>query len=77
MIFNKIHASTGTTTMQPGPLRIILENRNDARTPPSVWIAGDELYHVLGNRRPFLTANRLLRNQTFRDIYKTDTLDVD
>ena len=28
-------------------------------------------------RRPFLTAKRLLTNQTFRDIYRTDTLDVD
>jgi class 3 adenylate cyclase len=77
MIFNKIHAPTGTTTMQPGPLRITLENRSDVRTLPSVWIAGDELHHLLGNRRPFLTAKRLLSNQTFRDIYKTDTLDVD
>ena len=77
MIFNKIHAPTGTTTMQPGPLRITLENRSDVRTLPSVWIAGDELHHLLGTRRPFLTAKRLLSNQTFRDIYKTDTLDVD
>ena len=28
-------------------------------------------------RRPFLTAKRLLTNQTFRDLYRTDTLDVD
>jgi class 3 adenylate cyclase len=77
MIFNKIHAPTGTTTMQPGPLRITLENRSDVRTLPSVWIAGEELHHLLGTRRPFLTAKRLLSNQTFRDIYKTDTLDVD
>jgi class 3 adenylate cyclase len=32
---------------------------------------------VAGKRRPFLTAKRLLSNQTFRDIYRTDTLDVD
>ena len=32
---------------------------------------------LLGRRRPFLTAKRLLTNQTFRDIYRTDTLDVD
>jgi class 3 adenylate cyclase len=31
----------------------------------------------LGKRRPFLTANRLLSNQTFRDLYRTDTLEVD
>jgi len=28
-------------------------------------------------RRPFLNGKRLLSNQTFRDIYRTDTLDVD
>jgi class 3 adenylate cyclase len=44
---------------------------------PSVWIAGDTLHHLLGKRRPFLTAKRLLSNQTFRDIYRTDTLDID
>ena len=37
----------------------------------------DELHDLLGKRRPFLTAKRLLTNQTFRDIYRTDTLDVD
>lgn len=77
MIFSKVHAPTGTTTMRPGPLRLALENRSDTRTLPSVWIAGDELHQLLGKRRPFLTAKRLLSNQTFRDIYRTDTLDVD
>ena len=33
--------------------------------------------NFLGRRKPFLTAKRLLTNQTFRDIYGTDTLDVD
>ena len=28
-------------------------------------------------RRPFLTAKQLLTNQTFRNIFRTDTLDVD
>ncbi len=42
-----------------------------------IWIAGDELHNLIGKRRPFLTAKRLLTNQTFRDIYRTDTLDVD
>ena len=47
------------------------------RVLPSVWIAGDELHDMLEQRRPFLTAKRLLTNQTFRDIYRTDTLDID
>ena len=77
MIFNKIHSPTGTTEMRPGPLRLSLDNRTDVRTLPSVWVAGDALHHLLGKRRPFLTAKRVLTNQTFRDIYRTDTLDVD
>ena len=77
MIFNKTHAPTGTTEMRPGPLRLSFENRSDQRALPSVWIAGDKLHDLLGKRRPFLTAKRLLTNQTFRDIYRTDTLDVD
>jgi class 3 adenylate cyclase len=77
MIFNRVQAPTGTTEMRPGPLRLSLDNRTDVRTLPSIWIAGDELHQLLGKRRPFLTAKRLLTNQTFRDIYRTDTLDVD
>jgi class 3 adenylate cyclase len=77
MIFNRVQAPTGTTEMRPGPLRLSLDNRTDVRTLPSIWIVGDELHHLLGKRRPFLTAKRLLTNQTFRDIYRTDTLEVD
>jgi class 3 adenylate cyclase len=77
MVFNKTHAPTGTTEMRPGPLRLSFDNRSDIRTLPSVWIAGDRLHDLLGKRRPFLTAKRLLTNQTFRDIYRADTLDVD
>lgn len=77
LIFNRVHAATVTTVMQPGPLRLSLDNRTEMRTLPSVWIAGDTLHHLLGKRKPFLTAKRLLTNQLFRDIYRTDTLDVD
>jgi len=77
IIFNKVHAPTGTVTMAPGPLRLTLENRTDRRVLPGVWIANDVLHDMLGRRKPFLTAKRLLTNQTFRDIYRADTLDVD
>jgi len=43
----------------------------------SLWEAGDHLHNLLGKRKAFLTAKRLLTNQTFRDIYRTDTLDID
>lgn len=77
VVFNKVQTPTGTSTMRPGPLRLTLENRSDARVLPAVYIAGDALHDLLGKRKKFLTAKRLLTNQTFRDIYRTDTLDVD
>jgi class 3 adenylate cyclase len=76
-VMTKDHAPTGTLEMRPGPLRIFLENRSASRTLPGIWIAGDKLHDLLGRRRAFLTAKRLLTNQTFRDIYRTDTLAVD
>jgi class 3 adenylate cyclase len=77
VVFNDVKAPVGTIELQPGPLRISLENRTNRRVLPALWIAGDQLHHLLGKRRPFLTAKRLLTNQTFRNIYRTDTLDVD
>ncbi|HUC49523.1 MAG TPA: adenylate/guanylate cyclase domain-containing protein [Xanthobacteraceae bacterium] len=77
MVFNPVKAPFGTVEMRPGPLRLSLENRTDRRVLPALWIAGDELHNLLGKRKPFLTAKRLLTNQTFRDIYRTDTLDID
>ena len=77
MVFNKVRSPTGTQVMRPGPLRLSLDNRSDTRVLPSVWIAADRLHDLLGRRKPFLTARRLLSNQTFRDLYHTDTLDID
>src|SRR5215469_12352841 len=77
VVFNKVKAPVGTIEMRPGPLRVTLENRTDRRVLPALWIAADPLHHLLGRRRPFLTAKRLLTNQTFREICRTDTLDVD
>lgn len=76
VVFNKVHAPTGTLQMRPGPLRLTLENRSDGRVLPGLYVAGDALHHMLGQRKRFLTAKRLLTNQTFRDIYRADALDV-
>jgi class 3 adenylate cyclase len=77
MVFNKAQAQTTTLALRPGPLRLTLENRTDMRLVPGVYIAGQAMHDMLGTRKRFLTAKRLLTNQTFRDIYRTDTLDVD
>jgi class 3 adenylate cyclase len=77
VLFNKVKAPLGPVELRPGPLRLSLENRTGRRVLPALWIAGDALHNLLGRRKPFLTAKRLLTNQTFRDIYQTDTLDPD
>src|SRR5918995_2153915 len=77
MVISRGHAPNETLILRPGPLRLALENHTDVRVLPNVCIAGDELHDILGHRRPFLTAKRLLTNQTFRDIYRTDTIDID
>jgi class 3 adenylate cyclase len=77
LVFNNVRAPTGTMELRPGPLRLSLENRTNLRVLPGVWIAGHALHDLLGKRKPVLSAKRLLTNQTFRDIYRTDTLAVD
>ena len=77
LTYDRDHTHNQAMEMRPGPLRIALENHTDTRVLPSVCIAGGALHGLLDHRRPFLTAKRLLSNQTFRDLYRTDTLDVD
>jgi class 3 adenylate cyclase len=77
LIFDTTHAQQATVEMRPGPLRLSVENRTDKPLIPTVFIADHDLHDMMKQRRPFLTAKRLLSNQTFRDIHRTDTLDVD
>jgi class 3 adenylate cyclase len=77
VVFTGLKAPTTTIEMRPGPLRLSFENRTGERLLPGLWIAGDELHHLLDLRHPFLSAKRLLTNQIFRDLYGTDTLDAE
>ena len=76
IVVSRAHAPTTTLALRPGPLRLSLENRTDLRLVPGVFVANETMHDLLGRRKPFLTAKRLLTNQTFRDIHRTDTLDV-
>ena len=77
LVLDKLRAPTETVALRPGPLRLLLENHTDSRVLPGLWVANDKLHELLARRKPFLTAKRLLTNQVFRDIYGTDTIDVD
>jgi class 3 adenylate cyclase len=76
MICNKVAVPVDTVALRPGPLRLALENRTESRVLPTVWVANEALDHLLKRRKPILTAKRLLTNQTFRDIYRTETLAI-
>src|SRR5260370_26825161 len=72
-----VHAPTSTVELRPGPLRLSLDNRTSGRVLPGVWVANDAINAVARQQRSFLTATPLLSNQTFRDIYRTATPDLD
>jgi class 3 adenylate cyclase len=72
--YDHTHSQSRELHLQPGPIRIQVENHLDVRTLPSVCLANDALHDLLGKRRPFLTAKKLLSSQTFRDLYRTDTI---
>ncbi|MBR0719509.1 adenylate/guanylate cyclase domain-containing protein [Bradyrhizobium liaoningense] len=76
LIFNKAETHVNAVTLRPGPLRLTLDNRIDGRVLPAVWVANQALDALLSRRKPALTAKRLLTNQTFRDLYRTDTLAI-
>jgi class 3 adenylate cyclase len=77
LTYDNVHASVETVTLRPGPLRLSLDNRAGLRTLPTVFIAADALHRLIGKRKPFLTAKRMLSNQTFRDVFKADNLNID
>jgi hypothetical protein len=76
VIFNKLQVPVDTVALRPGPLRLALENRTDGRVLPAVWVTNQALDDLLSRRKPILSAMRLLTNQTFRDIYRTETLAI-
>ncbi|HVJ42444.1 MAG TPA: DUF5939 domain-containing protein [Dongiaceae bacterium] len=74
---NDAHVQRAPVALHPGPLDLVLENTTAHRALPMVWVAGKGLLDLVGKRVPFLTAKQLLTHQTFRDIYRTEVLDID
>src|ERR1700760_656191 len=77
LVYDKAHGPVETTIMRPGPLQLSLDNHAGVRVLPSVLVAADALHHLIGKRKPFITAKRMLTNQTFRDVFKADNLNID
>ena len=77
LVFSDTHAHAGQITLPPGPARIAFDNKSAKRAIPGLWVSTEATHQLLGKRRRFLTATRLLSNQTFRDLYRSGTLDKD
>lgn len=77
LAYDRVRTPPGRSQLRPGPLRLTIENRTDARVLPTVWVADSRLEALLERRKPFLTAKRLLTNHTFRTLYGADTIDPD
>ena len=75
VVLSEASAHSATHRLRPGPVRIAIENKSQRRTIPGVWIHNAEMTALMNGRRPFLTATRVLSNQTFRDLYRNATLD--
>ena len=75
--FEVTPAPTGTTELKSGPLQLTMTNLTGGRALPVVWIENRDFDELVGKRRPNLTAKRIFTNQTFRELYGTDTLAVD
>ncbi len=75
LVFADAHAHSGTMSVQPGPARVSFENKSARRTMPGIWLHSEEMDKLTSRRRPFVTATRMLSNQTFRDLYRSGTFD--
>ena len=77
MVFNDNYDAPLIRTRPGGTIRLSLDNRTKGRALPALYVAGDELHHLLGHRKRFLTARTLLTNQTFRNLFRADMLEID
>jgi class 3 adenylate cyclase len=77
LLYGASGVSTSSVELRPGPLRLTLENKTARRILPGLFVVDDDFHELFGRKQPFLTAKRLFTSQTFRDLYRTDTLAVD
>jgi class 3 adenylate cyclase len=78
LTFTRGGSSPPEVTLRPGPCRFVLQNKSDKRIYPGVLRKGsDPFMKLVQTKRRFLTARRLMTNQTFFDLFHTDALDID
>ncbi len=63
--------------VRPGRVELVVENRWSKRILPSAILLTPELHEAFQAKRPFLSGKRLFMHPTFRELYRTDALDID
>jgi class 3 adenylate cyclase len=71
------HLERAGITLRPGPVAIHFRNSTSRRALPIVLHLDEAFEDMVRRRYPILTAKRLLTDQTFRDVYRTDVLSID
>jgi class 3 adenylate cyclase len=63
--------------LAPGPATIVIENRTEDRALCLLQHANDALHESMSRRKPYLTGKQVVTNQTFRNLFQADALDLD
>jgi class 3 adenylate cyclase len=77
VVYNDSGVSNTREEIAPGPVRLTLLNRTNHRVLPGLFVAGRQFHSQFEEKQSFMTAKRLLTNQTFRDLYRAESLNID
>jgi class 3 adenylate cyclase len=77
LVYDETAVTPVRAALRPGAARIVIENRTTRRTLPALYVVNERFNRLLKTRQPFVTARRLFTNQTFRDVYRAGTLEID
>lgn len=77
IVFDANGCAPARVELAPGPCRLTLVNATAHRILPCTWIVGEAFHDMLHQRRRVFSARDLFTNQTFRDLWGADALDVE
>jgi class 3 adenylate cyclase len=77
VIIGSAGATPAQVELRPGPLRLTIGNTTRRRILPGLFVADDRFHALFGQRHRFLTAKQLFTNQTFRELYRAETMAIE
>ena len=66
-----------TQTLRPGPVTVSIENPTARKLRVFVHPVNERLREAFHRYQPYLSAKRLFTHPTFRELFRTDALDID